>query len=48
MDYHNVYVRKWVDYSEKYGLGFLLTNESSGMLFNDSSKICLMPKSEYI
>jgi serine/threonine protein kinase len=32
-------VVKWVDYSSKYGLGFLLSNGSSGVHFMDMSKI---------
>jgi polo-like kinase 1 len=39
-----IYVKKWVDYSSKYGLGYLLSNGSSGVFFNDSSKIICDPK----
>jgi polo-like kinase 1 len=38
------WVKKWVDYSSKYGLGYLLSNGSTGVFFNDSSKIVLEPK----
>ena len=38
------WVKKWVDYSSKYGLGYLLSNGSTGVFFNDSSKIVLDPK----
>jgi polo-like kinase 1 len=41
-----VYVKKWVDYSSKYGLGYLLSNGSSGVFFNDSTKIILDIKGE--
>ncbi len=41
-----VYVKKWVDYSSKYGLGYLLSNGSSGVFFNDSTKIILDNKGE--
>jgi len=34
-----LYVKKWVDYSNKYGLGYLLSNGSVGVYFNDSTKI---------
>lgn len=34
-----VWVRKWVDYSVKYGMGFQLSNGIIGILFNDSTKI---------
>lgn len=36
-------VTKFVDFSSKYGLGYLLSNGSYGVLFNDSSKIVLHP-----
>jgi len=37
--------KKWVDYSSKYGLGYLLSNGTTGVFFNDSSKIILDQKS---
>ena len=42
----DVYVRKWVDYSTKYGLGYLLSNGFSGVFFNDCTKIVLDPSKE--
>jgi polo-like kinase 1 len=36
-----VYVKKWVDYSNKYGLGYILTNGETGVYFNDSTKLTL-------
>jgi polo-like kinase 1 len=36
-----VWVKKWVDYSTKYGLGYYLSNEATGVFFNDSTKIVL-------
>ena len=39
----DTWVKKWVDYSSKYGLGYLLSNGFSGVYFNDSSKIILNP-----
>jgi polo-like kinase 1 len=39
----DTWVKKWVDYSSKYGLGYLLSNGFSGVFFNDSSKIILNP-----
>ena len=39
----DTWVKKWVDYSSKYGLGYLLSNGYSGVFFNDSSKIILNP-----
>jgi polo-like kinase 1 len=40
----DTWVKKWVDYSSKYGLGYLLSNGSTGVFFNDSSKIILETK----
>jgi len=42
-----VYVKKWVDYSTKYGLGYLLSNGSVGVFFNDCTKIILNGTKEY-
>jgi len=39
-----VWVKKWVDYSSKYGLGYLLSNGVTGVFFNDSTKIILDAK----
>lgn len=36
-----VFVSKWIDYSNKYGLGYQLTNGSVGVYFNDSTSIIL-------
>ncbi|CAD8174723.1 unnamed protein product [Paramecium pentaurelia] len=44
---NEIFVKKWVDYSSKYGLGYLLNNGSSGVYFNDSSKIIADPKQTY-
>ncbi|CAG9330163.1 unnamed protein product [Blepharisma stoltei] len=38
-----VLVKKWVDYSSEYGLGYLLSNGSAGILFNDTTKVILGP-----
>lgn len=38
-----VWVVKYVDYTSKYGLGFLLNTGSAGVYFNDSTKIVLSP-----
>ena len=34
-----LFVIKWIDYSNKYGLGFQLSDKSVGVLFNDSTKM---------
>ena len=36
------WVSKWVDYTEKYGLGYQLCDNSIGVLFNDLTRIILM------
>lgn len=35
------WISKWVDYSDKYGLGYQLCDNSVGVLFNDSTKLIL-------
>lgn len=37
-----VWVSKWVDYSDKYGFGYALNDESIGVVFNDLSKLLLL------
>lgn len=32
-------VKKWIDYSSKYGIGYLLSNGMTGVYFNDSTKM---------
>ena len=34
-----VWVKKWVDYSSKYGLGYTLSNGTCGVYYNDNSKM---------
>lgn len=41
-----LWVTLWVDYTSKYGLGYLLNNGSCGMYFNDMTKIILHPNLE--
>lgn len=38
-----VWVVRYVDYTSKYGLGFLFNTGSAGVYFNDSTKIVLSP-----
>ncbi len=48
---YEVYVTKWVDYSSKYGLGYLLADGTSGLVFKDLTRITLSPdelKFEYM
>ena len=35
------WISKWVDYSDKYGLGYQLCDGSVGVLFNDTSRFLL-------
>ncbi|TPX49951.1 hypothetical protein SeMB42_g02425 [Synchytrium endobioticum] len=37
------FISKWIDYSNKYGLGYQLTNGCVGVYFNDSTSIILAP-----
>ncbi|XP_048845960.1 serine/threonine-protein kinase PLK3 isoform X2 [Brienomyrus brachyistius] len=36
-----VWVTKWVDYSNKYGFGYQLSNQDIGVLFNDGTHLSL-------
>lgn len=38
-----VWVGKWVDYSDKYGFGYQLCDESVGVMFNDTTKLIMLP-----
>ena len=42
-DLEEAYIKQWINYSDKYGIGYLLTNETCGVYFNDNSKILLHP-----
>ena len=44
---NDVYVKKWVDYSSKYGLGYYLSNSCSGVFFNDCTKIIYHPDGKF-
>ena len=37
----SIWVKKWADYSSKYGLGYILSNGCPGIFFNDATKIIL-------
>ena len=39
----DISVKKWIDYSSKYGLGYILSNGHIGVYFNDSTKIIYKP-----
>merc|ERR1719187_1940516 len=36
------WVSKWVDYSDKYGFGYALNDDSIGVVFNDLTKLLLL------
>lgn len=40
------WVSKWVDYSDKYGLGYALCDNSVGVLFNDQTRLILCEDGE--
>jgi len=42
-----MWISKWVDYSSKYGLGYMLSDGSTGVYFNDATKIILHPSGTY-
>jgi len=42
------WVSRWVDYSHKYGVGYMLSDGSVGVYFNDASKIILAPDQRHV
>jgi polo-like kinase 1 len=42
----SLWVSKWVDYSSKYGLGYILSNGCAGVYFNDATKIVTNSKGD--
>jgi polo-like kinase 1 len=43
----DVFITKWVDYSSKYGLGYILSNGLTGVFFNDATKIAMKKDKEH-
>ncbi|XP_023327473.1 serine/threonine-protein kinase PLK1 [Eurytemora carolleeae] len=43
-----VFISKWIDYSNKYGFGFQLTDRCIGVLFNDNTRISYSADRSYI
>lgn len=35
------WISKWVDYSDKYGLGYQLCDNSVGVVYNDNTKLVM-------
>ena len=44
----NVFIVSWVDYCNKYGMGYALTDGSVGVHFNDSTSLVLSPDKVYV
>eukprot|EP00835_Amoeboradix_gromovi_P005974 NODE_627_length_5881_cov_0.181771.p1 type:complete len:644 gc:universal NODE_627_length_5881_cov_0.181771:3778-5709(+) len=42
------FILKWIDYSNKYGLSYQITDGSVGILFNDLSSILLSPNEQIV
>jgi len=36
-----IHCKKWIDYTSKYGLGYVLSNGAVGVFFNDATKIII-------
>lgn len=43
-----VFIVSWVDYCNKYGMGYALADGSVGVHFNDSTSIVLAPNKMYV
>lgn len=43
-----IWVTKWVDYSNKYGFGYQLSDHSVGVLFNNGTHMSLLPDRKYV
>lgn len=43
-----IWVSKWVDYSDKYGFGYQLSDESVGVMFNDTTKLIMLANGMYV
>ena len=41
-----IFVKKWCDYSSKYGLAFMLSNSLVGVVFNDETRVLTHPCGE--
>jgi len=42
------WISKWVDYSDKYGIGYQLSDNSVGVLFNDSTRLLFTNNDQYV
>lgn len=37
-----IWISKWVDYSDKYGFGYQLSDDSVGVMYNDGTRLIMM------
>lgn len=37
-----IWISKWVDYSDKYGFGYQLSDDSVGIMYNDGTRLIMM------
>lgn len=42
-----VFVENWIDFSERYGIGYLLSNGTFGAYFNDATNIIMKDSSNF-
>lgn len=45
---HDVWVTKCLNYSDKFGVGYLLSNGLIGVIFNDLTKLVLDPNNYHL
>ncbi|XP_014467750.1 PREDICTED: serine/threonine-protein kinase polo [Dinoponera quadriceps] len=38
-----VWISKWVDYSDKYGFGYQLSDDGVGVMYNDGTRLIMLP-----
>lgn len=38
---NGIWVKRWVDYSDRYGFGYLLSNDRVGAIFRDNTRMIL-------
>jgi len=43
-----VWVKKWVDYTSKYGIGYCISNDAIGVYFNDQSSILSVSNVKFV
>ena len=36
-----IWIQKWADYTQKYGIGYILNDMRVGILFNDKTKMIM-------